>query len=427
VKGRGSWLAIVVAVVAVAWWALAPHGAPRTSGPLPQAAYVLQRAWDDAVRDAVFDRQSSFSELLVLSAEVNWHGTAPQVVRVPLDYSLLSQVKKPVGLALRIGPFSGPFGTGDESTIWLSRFARSLVDEAGTNHVSVAELQIDFDCAESKLDGYGEWVAAVRKAVAPVPVVITALPAWLRHSAFRSLIARSDGYVLQVHSLARPRSLDSPFDLCDPDVARRAVERAALMGKPFRVALPTYGYLLAFDAQGRFAGLSAEGPARAWPTNYATRELRANPAALASLVGAWTSNRPSALRGLIWYRLPVEGDRMNWRWPTLVAVMAGKAPHSAVRVEKREPQPGLVELDLVNDGQGDFAAPVRVTVRWADARLVASDTFLGFEVAETGTSMISFVSTAESARLGPGERKPLGWVRLDKASDITLETHLEDR
>jgi hypothetical protein len=425
VNRRAITLVIAGVVVALVYLTFAPRGMPKASGPMPQAAYVWQRAWDDPVRDAIFDHQESFAEMVVLAAEVNWHGRSPQVVHVPLDYSVLAQLKTSVGLALRIGAFGGAFGASEESTIWLSRFAQSLVEEARTNHLKVPELQIDFDCAESKLDGYRTWVTAIRQQVAPVPVVITALPAWLRHSTFRRLAASSDGYVLQVHSLARPRTLDSPFSLCDANVARQAVERAALLGKEFRVALPTYGYVLAFDAQGRFAGLSAEGPARAWPTNYSMREVRADPAAMSGLVSGWTINRPAAMRGLIWYRLPVEGDRMNWHWPTLAAVMEGKSPHASVKVEKREPQPGLVELALVNEGQGDFTAPAKVTLRWTDARLSASDAFLGFEVAKSSTNLIRFVSTAEFGRVGPGERRPFGWVRLDKAAATTVETAFE--
>jgi hypothetical protein len=34
---------------------------------------------------------------------------------------------------------------------------------------------------------------------------------------------------------------------------------------PFRVALPTYGYVLAFDRNDKFIRLSAEGPAKEWP------------------------------------------------------------------------------------------------------------------------------------------------------------------
>ena len=51
--------------------------------------------------------------------------------------------------------------------------AASLVAEARTNHLNLSELQIDFDCAESKLDGYRVWLTAIQRRVAPLPVTIT--------------------------------------------------------------------------------------------------------------------------------------------------------------------------------------------------------------------------------------------------------------
>jgi hypothetical protein len=84
-------------------------------------------------------------------------------------------------------------------------------------------------------------------------------------------------------------------------------------------------------------------------------------------------------------------------------------------------------LALVNEGQGDFTAPARITLRWTGARLVASDVFLGFELAQTSTNMVAFISTAELGRLGPEERRPLGWARLDRAANTTLETDFEKR
>ena len=32
------------------------------------------------------------------------------------------------------------------------------------------------------------------------------------------------------------------------------------------------------------------------------------------------------MRELLWYRVPVSRDSLNWSWPTLAAVMAGRAP-----------------------------------------------------------------------------------------------------
>ena len=242
------------------------------------------------------------------------------------DAATLRQAGAPVSLALRVGPFPGPFTANDKVALFLGDLAASLVQRPKTNGVSVSELQVDFDCATSKLDGYRVWLEAIQRRVAPLPVTITALPSWLRSSAFKRLAQAAPNYVLQVHSVERPSSFDAPFTLCDPANAQRAVERAGRIGVPFRVALPTYGYVLAFDKSGKFLGLSAEGPARAWPADAKLRQVDSNPRELAALVQGWTARRPAAMRGVIWYRLPVATDSLNWRWPTLGALLAGRIP-----------------------------------------------------------------------------------------------------
>jgi hypothetical protein len=186
---------------------------PQPVGPLTHEAYVWQRVWTEPVRDAIKQHGSRFSGLTVLSAEVSWKGKQPQVIRVPLDYSILTNVPCPVGLAFRIGPCPATVTTNDDTTAFLAEVAASLIAEARSRRLAPRELQIDFDCAESKLDGFRTWVEAFRRKVAPVPVSLTALPSWLDRPAFKRLAAAADGYVLQVHSLQRPRAFDAPFTL----------------------------------------------------------------------------------------------------------------------------------------------------------------------------------------------------------------------
>ena len=42
----------------------------------------------------------------------------------------------------------------------------------------------------------------------------------------------------------------------------------------------------------------------------------ADPHAMADLVHHWQQSHPRSMTGLIWFRLPVASDRMNWRWET---------------------------------------------------------------------------------------------------------------
>jgi hypothetical protein len=388
---------------------------------LPQDVYLWQRAWTEPVLKSLAEHGESFTTIVVLNAEVTWNGGKPQLVQIPINYQALAQTKRGIGLALRVGPYSGPFGRTDPAAVCLSDLAAKLVAECRAAGIKPSELQIDFDCAASKLDGYRVWVDMVRERVAPVPTLITALPSWLDRAEFKTLVRATDGYVLQVHSLERPKSYDSTFALCDPAAARRAVAIASGLGVPFRVALPTYGYLLAFDGKGRFIGLSAEGPAKSWPADARLREVRADPLKMAELVVEWSRESPSLLQGIIWYRFSVADDVFNWRWPTFEAIVQMRIPRKSVRVDSHRVEPGLTEISLVNDGEVDISSRVAVQTRWTGARLMAGDGIHGFEIKDRGASSVRFETGARPNRLSAGEKQVIGWLRLSDDREVQLE------
>jgi hypothetical protein len=413
--------AALSALALAAWLSSLACPAAEATNSLSQDVYVWQRDWNQPVRQAVAEHGSNFQEIIALKAEVTWHKGEPQLTQVPLNYAALKDANVPVGLALRIGPYPGPFSSDDKAAVFLSGLASAIVAEAKAGGLKPCELQMDFDCASSKLDGYRVWVAAIRRKVARVPVTITALPDWLDQSSFARLAAATDGYVLQVHSLKAPVSASTPFTLCDPAAARRAVDRAGELGVQFRVALPTYGYLVAFDRAGKFAGLSAEGPNRSWPPDAQVREVRTDPLEIARLVQIWMDHRPAAMRGIIWYRLPVAGDSLNLRWPTLAAIMAGHQPREQVHAVVRRVEPGLVEISLVNDGELDISSRLAVEVRWQNARLVAGDGLGGFDLADDGPSAVRFQTDNNNCRLPAGEKKIIGWLRLGEDREVQCE------
>jgi hypothetical protein len=453
--------ALFIATVAAGAWVFFFWLAPRTSGPLRHDVYVWQRAWTKPVRDAVTQHATNFAELAVLKAEISWKtNRQPQLARANVDYETLAQAGRPVGITLRIGSYAGPFlppgdsglrgqaqrdpalattaqGTNGSKapsslrsagavqdtsvTDYLCNVAAGIVNEARTNRVPLAELQIDFDSAESKLEGYRIWVEAIQRRVAPLPVTITALPSWLDSRAFQRLAAVATNYVLQVHSVERPKSFTAPFTLCDPRAARRAVERAGRIGVPFRVALPTYGYLLAYDANGKFISLSAEGPRPNWPTNAQLREVSSDAVALAELVQTWTADRPAAMRGVIWYRLPTIVDNFNWRWPTLGAILAARIPQEKFSVNLRRVESGLVEISLANAGELDVSSRLAVEVRWSKARLIAGDALRDFELVDRQTATARFQTKSQPVRVRAGDQRVLGWLRFDQDCEVQGE------
>ena len=387
----------------------------------PQQVYVWQRAWTLPVREAIAEHAANFSEAAVLVAEVAWKNINPQLARAEINFPALAKARCPVGLVLRVGPFKGELATNSPAVNFLAGLAASLVAEAHANQIEPVELQIDYDCATSKLDDYRTWLAVVQKQLMPLPVTITVLPSWLDTPAFAKLAAAATNYVLQVHSLEKPASIDVPFTLCDPVLAQRAVARAGKIGVPFRVALPTYTYIVAFDAAGKFVGLSAEAPRGSWAEGTQLREMRADPLAMSALVQNWNSNRPAALRGVIWYRLPVAVDNFNWRWPTLGAIISGRVPQEKFLATARRVEPGLVEISLENTGELDISSRLAVAVRWLDARLVAGDGLRGFELAEQNVSAAKFQNQPASFRLPAGEKQIIGWLRFDTNREVQLE------
>ena len=392
--------------------------------PLPHQVYVWQHAWTASVDDAVAERANQFTELAVLLAEVAWKNKNPQVTRAHVNFATLRKSPTPVGLVLRIGPYAGVLAENKTAVEFLANLATALVAEVRANQLKPVELQIDFDCAESKLDDYRAWLAIVQQRLAPLPVTITALPSWLPTQAFAKLAAISSNYVLQVHSLKKPATIDAPFTLCDPDEAKCAVTKAAKLGVPFRVALPTYSYEIAFDAGGNFYGLAAEAVRTDWPAGTQLRELSADPLAMSALVQFWNNIRPPELRSVIWYRLPVAVDNLNWRWPTLGAIVAARVPQEQFHAAARRVESGLVEISLINDGELDLSSRLAVEVRWADARLVAGDGLGGFALAEPNGFAAKLLNNQRSFRLRAGEKQIIGWLRFDQDREVQLEVKI---
>ncbi len=363
------------------------------------------------------EKNESFSGLTVLGAEVSSRNGRVVLEIVAVDDALLQGIKSKVTLAVRINALPGALGYEQKVDAEVSRLVGAWWNGAKG---AAMGLQVDFDCPESKLVGYTRWVSGLRKELKLAQLSITTLPSWLRQEAFGELVKATDGYVLQVHSLARPGDLETAYSLCDPAEARRAVAVASKISVPFSIALPTYGYLLAFSTEGRFIGLSGEGPRQQWPVGSKLKTVRAETEAIVGLVRDWTISHPAHCNGIIWYRLPVDGDLLNWTWPTLKAVMDGRVPKAALGVELRHSEARLVEVDLCNKGEDYGNFPRELAFFAKGASMVAGDGLQGYEAVERREGEWILRRKTDD-RLRPGERRMVGWVRLSKDVEVQVE------
>ena len=390
--------------------------APAT-GPMPHAVYVWQRRWDAETAGAVDRSASRVSRYMVLSAEVSWQRGRPKVFRPTVDYAALRATGKPVGLVVRIEPYRGRFLRGDRLSRTLSRVILLSLSKARAGGVEPVEVQVDYDCAESKLDGYRLWIETFREAVRPTPLTITTLPVWLKHAAFARLVHQTDGYVLQVHSESQPPKGRAAF--CDPVAARRWVSAASRVGVSFRVALPTYGRLGVFYNTRSFVGYANSSSRRLPGTTL--RPVQADPFALSKLVADLDERRPAHMLGFVWYRLPVPADTLNWTWTTLAVVMDGKTPERKMTVALTHRTPTRVDVELVNDGTVDLPSRVRIGLLWTRGTLESVEPVSGFGVTSRSTRGITLTSSSDGnyVRVAPGERLKAATLRFTRRTTVT--------
>jgi hypothetical protein len=349
--------------------------------PLAQAYYVWQMQWTDPVREAVATAASEADRLMVLVGEVNVVNDSLAITPARPDWPALGKERTEVALVLRAGVSLGALlsGTRQEE---CAAYLRGVLDDATTaareSGVRVTGVQLDYDCPTSKLGDYKRLLDTLSARRANVEFSITVLPTWIKRWEFAGLVDGLAYYVLQVHSLEIPTSVDRPVVLCDTTRIPGYLRRAAWIGVPFYLALPTYGYRVAFDADGQFTALSAEGPASAWDPSYQVRLVMTDPAEIAAVVRSVMEAPPRGCRGFAWFRLPHSQDELNWSWPTLQAVRDGRVPRTAFEVEIRNPSPGLYEAWLKNVGETRVWSPVAFDVHWDGHRLIAHDTIRGF-------------------------------------------------
>lgn len=223
---------------------------------LRTSIYLWQRVWSAPVRNAVREAGPHVDSLMILVGELGSGEVRP-------DWETIATVDRPVTLVIRIPELFGEEMKEDtlqpfvgKLTNWFSAMAGS----ASAEGVRIAGVQLDYDCPTSKLSRYGDFLEAFRCALPDTTPSFTVLPTWLRADTFKPVARNADYFVLQVHSLEAPTSVDSPMRPCDVSKLDAYLDAASAVGVPYHLALPTYGYHVAFDGEGGFAGLSPEGP-----------------------------------------------------------------------------------------------------------------------------------------------------------------------
>ncbi len=401
-----------------------------TALPLPQRAYVWQRDWNQPIPEAIARSRHDLAGYVILACEIEWQNGHPRPIFPNVDWASVKHEN--ISPAIRVTPYPGPFSEDDETSRLLCITALLQISNVRAAGVEPRELQLDFDCAQKKLAGYGKWVLAVRRAIFPLPLVITTLPVWLDEPEFSGLVRAANSYVLQVHSVAAPPGGGQAM-VCDPALARSWIVRASRIGVPFEISLPTYRTIAGYDADGRKIGAYSDAVRPAWPPGTTIREYATDLDAMAALVASWQADRPEHCTGLIWYRLPVEGDRQNCSWPAFRALTQGRAPIRSceVRVNGKvtnvQSLLTLADLSLFNTGESDDFPLTGIIVKWdPPATLALAEPPVGWRMTQ-GDHQLRFISPQASVRLPLGASRAMGWLRFDEPARIHVDVLHENR
>jgi hypothetical protein len=392
----GSWRRLLFLLLPLT--ALAASG--ETHGTLPQDAYVWQRHWTPSVASAVAQSSDLIRAWRVLAAQSDAQG---RIQPVTVDWAALERSGRPAIAVVRI---DGQLPQWDQERLLADLGA--LLDRWRQAPATIAGIEIDHDCGTARLPAYARFLVALRARLdAALPLSITALPAWLASRDLDAVLAAADETVLQVHAVRSPRA-----GLFDQSLALQWTEELARRtSKSFRVALPAYGTRVSWREDGGLLAVESEAPVLAGGT--AATDLMASPQDVAALLRRLERARPARLLGIVWFRLPTDGDNRAWSLATWRAVIRGESLRGRVEaLAEATDRPGLSNLVLANSEGIDADLPQRVDLPKSCA---LADGINGYtlEHADAGLAL----RRLRAGLLRGHHRQTIGWVRcaVDRA------------
>ena len=280
--------------------------------PLSQEVYIWQRQWRPANQTALVQSQGVFQGLRILALQAHPKPNGADIwFEVAVNHAWLQADPRPKVAVIRLdGQLSH---LNDEAVIHKISQVLNSWQAKGTH---ITGVEIDHDSASSKLPAYRDFLKKLKAQLpAELKLSITALPAWLNSTDFPALLTYIDELVLQIHSVSDPR-----LGLFDATQGWQWVQQLSNISTvPYLIALPAYGSAVISTASGY--KVESETPLRGQLNDsHAVEELMADPQVLQAFVHKLQSRTDAKLKGIIWFRLPLEGDKRVWPLDTLIAV-----------------------------------------------------------------------------------------------------------
>ena len=399
---KSNWLLISIIISLFIWiinWQK-ENVIELDSKNLAEEVYLWQRVWTKEVKEALPLAEAEFDTIAILGVELNWRektGWDVNFFKDSLDYSA-NNFKAIIDVRI---------GSEVAKSQW-SKSALAVIDDVIARLPEANRIQLDYDCPTSELRGYLYLIKHLQNKFPSRKFEITALPTWLTNKHFKLLVKRLDRYIMQVHGVSG-YGLNK---LCDIDYTLEVADKCHQLGVPYLLALPTYAHAINYDKQGVIKQVISEGGNMQQGLDY--NYLRADAQEITALVSGLRLSHPKLLQGLVWYRMPVSTDKMNWTWKTLTKVRSAEYNQAKLSVVKNQDSSGLYEIAIVNNSSQRLDYPKSLTISWMDDFCIGGDGYKAYQ-----WQIINRQNQAEFIQLrtdihliNPGESISIGWLRL---------------
>ncbi|UML95706.1 DUF3142 domain-containing protein [Shewanella xiamenensis] len=417
----------------------ADTAAPRE---LTQEVYVWQRQWRDANQSALVESQNTFNGVRILALQAHPKPNGADIwFEVQVNHTWLQADPRPKVAVIRL---DGQLTRLNNHEVIQKILA--LIQDWQAKGTNLAGIEIDHDSASSKLAAYNAFLRELKSQLPhSLKLSITSLPAWMSSSEFPPLFDNIDELVLQIHSVSDPR-----LGLFDATQGWQWVEQLSRLAKvPYLIALPSYGSAVYSTAAGY--RVESEVPMQmpladtASSQHIARHELMADPLVLQSFVKKLHTFADPKLKGMIWFRLPLEGDKRVWPLSTLIAVAQQQplAPQIELEIlsqantgsaQHEAPESRLFQLVLVNKGNLAGKLPGKLPGQLSLAAQACSgyDAQNGYQAKLTQGILVWQLPQATSTEraaapassqfapnlisaieLSPNGRRVIGWARCE--------------
>ena len=286
--------------------------------------YVWQRHWSDKVDAAVrSELDGGTHDLYVLGGELEYERGQARWRGADVPERIWHRPRVTAVFRLPVQALGNPVQS-----------AATIVSRAGV--LGVHRIQLDVDVPERMIARYAEMVEGIRLRwpadAAALHLGATFLPCHLGLKDVRRVLAAIDEPVIQLHGIDAPKSHAEPWALMNRKIVFQALRVARTLDGRFKMALPSYAYVLTFNADGGFRRLYAEG---------LTDDLELPPGTIRELAAPDPDLLHEIFKSplrlpVIWFRMPVRGvDRWCFERETLSILERGERPVPTVEFTVR--------------------------------------------------------------------------------------------